>query len=419
MIIEGHLLLPDPARGVRLEHGQLRLSDGFIAEIALFSANKAAIGRADLGSAHAFISPGFVDAHLHLPQFDSIGVDGFTLLDWLNTAIFPAEARWADPDYAGQMASRVAQRLLSAGTTAVAAYATVHHEGTRRAMGSLSAAGLRGFVGQVLMDQQAMPELLRPAAQLLKEAAAFRNGEFARIDPIVSPRFAVSCSNELLAGAGKLAKERGWPLQTHLSEMIPECELVQSLHGADYVEVYRRAGLLHSRTILGHGIWLSDSQRKTLQEASCVIAHCPTANLFLQAGRFDLNATREASVRVALGSDVAGGHEISMVRVARAMIETVKARTISALERGQSPSTRVPTAAEAFHAITAGNADALGLSDAGRLAVGHPADLLVIDPAIGPNAEPHWLDAPDPLGKLLYAWDDRWITHTLTQGVHR
>jgi guanine deaminase len=408
VIVEGQLLLPDPARGVRLAHGQLRIHGGVIADIAVFSGVSKGFGTADLGSERSLISPGLVDAHLHLPQFDSIGVDGLTLLDWLHTAIFPAEARWSDADFAGEMAGRVARRLLAAGTTTVAAYATVHHEGTRSAMAALSAAGVRGLVGQVLMDQEAPADLRRPAKQLLKEAAACRVGEFAGIEPIVSPRFAVSCSSELLAGAGALARSTGWAVQTHLSEMIPECERVRELHGAGYVEVYRRAGLLTPRTVLGHGIWLDEGERAMLRESESVIAHCPTANLFLQAGRFDRAGTRAAGVRVALGSDIAGGPDVSMVRVARAMIETVKSRAIARAGRAASAE-ELPTSADAWHQITAGNADALGMKDAGRLGVGLPADVLVIDPSVGPNAEPNWLSAADPLGKLMYAWDDRWI----------
>lgn len=415
MIIEGQLLLSHPVRGAFLEHGRLRLQQGRIAAIALSRSDFrgfSTLGTPDLGSPTALICPGFIDAHLHLPQFDSIGVDGLTLLDWLQTAIFPAEVRWQDPDFAGHMAARVARRLLAAGTTGVAAYASVHHEGTRNAMHALNSAGMRGFVGQVLMDQQAPAELTRPAGQLLAEAASFRLGEFGRIDPIVSPRFAVSCSAELLAGAGSLAQMANWGVQTHLSEMIPECELVRSLHGEGYVEVYRRAGLLGARTILGHGIWLSEDERRVLRETSSVIAHCPTANLFLQAGRFDRNATIDAGVRVALGSDIAGGPDVSMVRVARAMIETVKSQAIST-PGGAASAAALPSAAHAFDLITRGNAEALGLADAGRLAVGCAGDVLVVEPSIGPNSEPDWLHAPDPLGKLLYAWDDRWITHTL------
>lgn len=418
MLLEGQLLLPPPlaSRGVRLALGQVQIESGRLRRVVEFAPGNHRIGTPDLGGEGCLISPGFIDAHVHLPQFACIGVDGLTLLDWLNQAVFPAESRWADADFGGQFTRGVARRLVAAGTTGVVAYATVHHEATRAAMHALDQAGLRGCVGQVLMDQQAPAELLRPAKQLLAEAARFRIGEFGRIDPIVSPRFAVSCSDELLRGCGELAKRTGWAVQTHLSEMTAECALVERLHEAKYVEVYRRAGLLTNRTVLGHGIWLDDADLRALHASGSTIAHCPTANLYLQAGRFDLDRTRNAGVPTALGSDVAGGPDVSMVRVARAMIETAKARVLST-DESKAKQIRVPTAGQAFWQITGGNAAVLGWGDAGRLEEGCAADVLVIDPTIGPNAEPEWLSAVDPLGRLLYAWDDRWIARVIARGL--
>src|SRR5690606_5179300 len=122
-----------------------------------------------------------------------------------------------------QMTERAGRRLLAAGTTGIAAYATVHHKATLAAMRTLAGFGFRGVVGQVLMDQQAPADLLRPAHQLLAEAASLE--AVGRIEPAVTPRFAVSCSRELLAGAGRLARHRGWAVQTHLAETVEECEL--------------------------------------------------------------------------------------------------------------------------------------------------------------------------------------------------
>ena len=373
------------------------------------------LGEPDLGSDRSIICPGFVDTHLHLPQFDCIGVDGLTLLDWLRSAVFPTEVRWQDAAHAGHAAARAARRLLSHGTTAIAAYATVHHAGTQAAIHAAGDAGLRGVIGQVLMDQQAPTELIRPAGQLLEEAARLLG--HGRIWPAVTPRFAVSCSDALLAGAGALAAKSGWMIQSHLSEMREECDLVRRLHPGSgggeptYTEVYARAGLLTRRTVLGHGIWLSDGERQLLAAAGTVIAHCPTANLFLQAGLMDRAGHLQAGVRVALGSDVAGGPDISMVRVARAMIETAKRARMA---DGQTP---IPSAAEAFWQITAGNADAIGMSDAGRIAAGDPADLVVIDPdrAAGLGLSDAARDQ-DPLSALLYGWDERCLSHTLSAG---
>lgn len=420
MIIEGHLLLPGPGGAdARLAHGRLRVEAGRIAEVLLTPEFERGPGSpaADLGGPRCVVAPGFVDAHVHLPQFACVGVDGVTLLQWLERAVFPAEARWSDADIAGEVATRACRRFVAAGTTGIAAYATVHHAGTRAAIEAVRTAGLRGLVGQVLMDQRAPAELLRPAADLLREAAAL--GEAyppgrGRVESAVTPRFAVSCSRPLLEGAGGLARATGAAVQTHLSETLEECAVVRELHagGPDptYTGVYERAGLLGRRSIFGHGIWLSNGEKATLASTGSVVAHCPEANIFLQSGTMDRAGHRRAGIRVALGSDVAGGPDVSMVRVARAMIETAKHRR---LVDGVTP---VPAAAEAWGQITHVNADALGWEDSGRLKPGAWADLLVIDPSRGSHAEPDWDRSVDPLSVLLYGWDEAWIAARLVEG---
>jgi len=310
----------------------------------------------------------------------------------LNGVIFPAEARWQDAKFARAMGSRVARQLLASGTTGICAYGSVHHDGTCAAMGALAAAGLRGHFGQVLMDQQAPEYLLRPAAQLLDEA--LRMETVGRISPIVSPRFAVSCSMELMKGAAKLAREKDWPIQTHLAEMLPECELVEKLHGMPYLDVYKQAGLLGPRSVLAHAIWLSEVDRRELEGWRCVIAHCPTANRFLSSGEFAGQKFRP----LALGSDVAGGPDVSMVRVARAAREVWLASPQSQVAPMFGPDYW-------WWQITAGNADALGWSDAGRIAVGAAADLVVIDS-----------EQPLMPSSLMYGLDDRWIRATICAG---
>lgn len=422
MLIAGLLALSDPPHDAGVEFGSAILGFGWL-RVDEQSGTIAELGRGpapaspDLEGTHGaplLISPAFVDTHLHLPQFDSVGADGLGLLAWLREAVFPAEARWADPDFAGQMATRVARKLLAHGTTAVAAYATVHHEGTRNAIRALSDAGLRGHVGQVLMDQEAPSELVRPAAQLIREASTLR--PVGRIEPAVTPRFAVSCSRELLAGAGELAQASRAFVQTHLSETREECRRVRTLHGAvTYTEVYRRAGLLGSRTLLGHGIWLNQKERAMLAEMGSTIAHCPTANLFLESGSMNLGENRRAGVRTCLGSDIAGGSDVSMPRVARAMIETAKSRRLLASPAFRARVT-VPSAAQAWWQITTGNACTLALPGNGVLQAGAIADLVIIDPARGPEGDREWSRRDDPIGAVLYGWDPRWITHTFAAG---
>lgn len=400
MILAGTLMLEAPIRKVRLAAGWLLLDDGRIAEVHEGECPHTP----DLGGERHLILPGFVDAHLHLPQFDCIGADGLKLLQWLDEVIFPAEAKWEDADDAGAVTERAIMQLLARGTTSFAAYTTVHHEATRAAMRCAAEMDVRAIVGQTLMDQQAPPELIRPAQQLLDETETLLSrGAIGRVKPAVTPRFAVSCSAALLRGCGDLARAYDAPVQTHLAETQTECQAVYDLHDQmDYTELYHRAGLLTRRSIFGHGIWLDSAARKLLAEAGSYIAHCPTANIFLGSGAMDRHAHHMAGVKTCLGSDLGAGTDRCMVRVAQSMIETAKSI-------GRMP----PTPAEAWWQITIGNADALGFGEVGRLIPGAEADLLVVEPDV------NWREAIHPLACLLYTWDDRWLRSVLLRGAVR
>jgi guanine deaminase len=405
--LRGWLLLPDdvadmPPR-VRLTYGSIRLDSGVIASI---EEDDAATDDAGDSISHAFaiarahdpvILPGFVDAHLHLPQFDSIGVAGLELLDWLEQVIFPAEAKWEDPEYARAMARRVGATLASVGTTAFAAFGTVHAASTQAAIDELGTLGFTGLVGHVLMDRNGPEALLRHGSDL---AAAARLTSVNGVAPSLAPRFAVACTTGLMRAAADLARERTWWLQTHLAETPRECDLVQQLESKAYVNVYQDCGVLGPRTILAHAIHLDDRDRSALAATRSVVAHCPTANRFLDAGVMGRASLADAGVRIVLGSDVAGGPDRSMVRVARAMLE-------SAQQRGDA----VPSAHHAWAKITHGAARTLGFADTGVLEPGRRADVLVVKPDLH-----GWLESPNPLSTLLYAWDDRWLTRTYLAG---
>ncbi len=408
MIIAGTLLLPDTDSerpGVRLAQGWLRTEGGRIVEV-----HEGGLPASfDLGGDGHLISPGFIDTHMHLPQFDLIGAHGMSLLDWLDQVTFPNEARWADPDYALTMTERVIDQLLSVGTTSFVGYATVHHEATKRALDCCARRGLRAVVGQVLIDQEAPDSMLRDADECIAETELLLNDWPShpeqrtpgnRVSTAVTPRFAITCSEGLLKAAGDLAKKHDAYIQTHLAEMLPELEAVAKLHGGpDYTSVYHRAGLLSPRTLLGHCIYLSDNERRLIAETSSVAAHCPTANSFLRSGTMNREQLSGAGITLSLGSDIGGGYERSMVRVARSMIEaTLHAQCLA------------PSASESWWQATAGNADALGWPGTGRIQENAEADLVVIQPDI------RWQTAHNPLGMVMFAWDDRWVNATVVNG---
>ncbi len=399
MIISGTLMLPGSPSTVRLAPGWIATDHDHIAQVHESESRTTDI---DLGGDDCLIFPGFIDTHLHLPQFDSIGQDNLPLLQWLDEIIFPAESRWENPDYARSMTQRVAHQLLSHGTTSIAAYATVHAHSAQITLDLLADLGFAGCVGHVLMDRNAPDFLLKPATQLIDEAAAAKPK--GRLTPAITPRFAISCTPDLLEGAGQLASKFPWPIQTHLAETVPECLLIAELfNNTPYTQVYDQFNLLTEKTILAHGIWLDQNDHALIKSRNAIIAHCPTANEFLRAGTMNRADTLVSGVKLSLGSDVAGGPDRSMVRVARAMIDAAKAVNT------QTP----PSAAQCFWQITQSNADILNLPTTGTIKAGNFADLLVIKPDIP------WQDSPNPLSTLLYAWDDRWLKATIIQGQLR
>ncbi len=391
MILQGRLLI-DPRRMPCL--GWVCIECGRIEQIGQGEPPEAP----QAGDAESLICPGFIDAHIHLPQIDAIGCDSLHLLDWLERVIYPAETRWADQPFAEAMALRAHRRMIRSGTLGYAGYLTSHRHSTVAVLKAGHAIPVRAIVGQVLMDRRAPAELLG------HELARLARSKRGRSALSVNPRFAVCCSDELLSRAYRRVADDAF-IQTHLAESKQECEIVAELFPDDphYTGVYDRHGLLGERTLLAHCLHLCDDEWQLIEQRKSVVVHCPTANTFLRSGLFELDNARRHGVRLALGSDVAAGPDFAMPRVARAMIETAKARAMTV----QSDAF-VPEPAEVWHMITRGNADALGWPDAGRLEVGAAADLLVLK-------APFEIDE-HLIGRLIHTWCDEYITHRVLDG---
>lgn len=393
MLLHGRLIL-DPNETPTL--GWLAIEHGRIVEVG----EGTPPGKPDAGDENALICPGFIDAHLHLPQFGSEGCDGLTLLDWLEQVIYPAEKTWADADVAQSHMATAYARLLKSGTLGYAGYLTAHHQGVVSVLRLGHRLPLRAVVGQALVDRNAPAELLG------HEMARLATSERGRTAISANPRFAVACSEAYMQDIAKRAAGEHF-IQTHLAESTAECELVRELFPADenYTAVYDRMGLLTERTLLAHCVHLDDDEWRLIKQRNSVVVHCPTANTFLRSGMFNLDKAREYGVRLALGSDVAAGSDHAMPRVARAMIEVAKVRAMG------DRNVYVPSPAEVWSMITRGNALALGLHDAGELAIGAQADVLVM-------RVPFALDQ-HLIGRLIHTWSDEYITHRVVAGEIR
>jgi guanine deaminase len=238
-------------------------------------------------------------------------------LPWLEGHIWPEEDKHKDPDYADSRARAFFRDLAKCGTVIAAIYSSIHEAALRAAF--RHAMG-RMVIGNVIMTSDFPPYLRQDPAEALQLVARLANefgGNYA-----VTPRFAPSCSAEVLKSAGKIARDRRAWIQTHLSENHDgtehdEVELVKRLFpdARDYTDVYERAGLLGDRAIMAHAIHVSDSELRRLSSTGTNIAHCPTSNIALESGTMPLEKVMDEEIAFALGSDVGAGPSLSMLHV--------------------------------------------------------------------------------------------------------
>ncbi|HNK17331.1 MAG TPA: guanine deaminase [Piscinibacter sp.] len=391
----------------------LLIEDGRIAAVQA-QAPGADWPRAD--HAGRLVLPGFVDTHVHSPQLDVIGSYGSELLDWLNTYTFPAERRYADAAVAQQGAALFLDALLAHGTTAAVVFPTVHKVSADALFAAAAERGMRLIAGKVLMDRHAPDGLRDDVVQAeadCRELIARWHGR-ERLAYAVTVRFAPTSTPAQLAMAGRLcAEDATLYMQTHVAENRDEVRWVRELfpEARSYLDVYARAGLLHGRSVLAHGIWLDDTDRAVLRAAGAQIAHSPSSNLFLGSGLFGWREAEAAGAAVTLASDVGGGTSLSMLR------------TMADAYKVQAMAHQRLTAWKALHAATRGAARALSLEhEIGSLEAGRTADLCVWDWAAGPVAERR-MEVARGLHEKVFAWltlgDERCLVAAYVNGVQR
>ncbi len=331
------------------------------------------------------ILPGMVDLHAHLPQLPNAGLGaGLDLLTWLRRYVFPLEQRFADAADAAALAPAVFRALAAAGTTTVMAFGAVYAASMDEAFRAAEAHGIRAILGKVMMDRITYDERIDPATILdrsLRESEAlcarWHGAADGRLGYAVTPRFAVSCTAEMLRESAALAARTGAWWQTHLSEDAGEVAEVARLFpdARDYVDVYDRAGGLGPRTILAHAVYLSDRELARLVEVDARVAHCPASNLFLASGIMPLSRYQEAGLGVGLGSDVAAGPDPSIFSVMRIGAYAQNARRALL---GETAAVLGPL--DWLRMGTLAGARALGLDgQIGSLESGKEADLIAVD----------------------------------------
>jgi len=323
----------------------------------------------------ALILPGFIDCHVHYPQTQIIGAYGEQLMTWLDKYTFVAEQQFADPAHARAVAEIFLDECLRNGTTTVASFCTVHAQSVDAFFEAAAKRGMRTIAGKCLMDRNA-PEALRDTAQRgydeSKALIARWHGK-GRASYAVTPRFAPSSTPEQMQMAGALWKESsGTYLQSHVSENRDEVEFAHRVYPErnGYLDIYDHYGQLGPRAIYGHGIWLTDAEWARVHETGTAIAHCPTSNMFLGSGLFEMRKAKQKDrpVRVGLATDVGAGTSLSMLKTMGAAYQ------VSQL--GGHPL----SAPLILYLATRGAAQALYLEDRiGSIAVGMEADLVVLN----------------------------------------
>jgi guanine deaminase len=324
------------------------------------------------------VLPGFVDTHVHFPQIRAVGGLGLPLLEWLDRYALPEEARMADVDYATGVANEFVRGLAAAGTTSALVFGAHYSDAVDALFDAASKVGLRVTSGLVLSDRLLRPELLTTTVRAYAESLALANRwhGVGRNRYAVTPRFSLSCTDELLATCRELMEAIPGALFTsHVNENEAEIASVADLFGgSDYVTTYDRHGLVDRRTVLAHNVHPTDIELKTLATSGATVAHCPTSNAALGSGLFPLTRHLQFGVRVALGSDVGAGTGFSLLK------EGLQAYFCQQLLGDHG---RPLTAAHLLYLATTAGAEALDLPHVGHLSVGQHFDAQLLRPAEG------------------------------------
>lgn len=359
-----------------ISDGLLILENGKVKELGSYESLQAKYAGISITAYPGMLCmPGFVDTHIHFPQTETIAAYGEQLLEWLNKYTFPTEQKFKEKAYAQKVAAIFLDELLKNGTTTALVFAAVYPESVEAFFEAASHRNLRMIAGKVMMDRNA-PELLQDTAQSSYQQSKQLIQKWhkkGRLLYAVTPRFAITSSDEQLRLAGKLLDE--FPdvyLHTHISENESEVAWVKKLFPQcqGYLDVYDRAGLVGDRSVFAHGVHLSDAEFQRLSEAKAAIAFCPTSNLFLGSGLFKIERAKsgEHPVKLGLGTDVGAGTSFSMLQTA------LEAYKVAQLRRQKlSPF-------QALFLATLGGARALNLdSTIGNFDAGKEADFIVLD----------------------------------------
>ncbi|CAL9708394.1 unnamed protein product [Knipowitschia caucasica] len=372
-------------------------------------------------SQHEFFMPGLVDTHIHAAQYSYAGTAlDLPLLQWLNTYTFPVESQFKDLDFARKVYKQVVKRTLRNGTTTACYFATIHTNASLLLGEIANEFGQRALVGKVCMDRnpsvkhyketlhESQEETCRFIAELLDK-------KYPLVKPVVTPRFAPSCTGALLGQLGAIAKNNNLHIQSHISENQEEVELVKDIfpESESYTDVYYKYNLLTDKTIMAHGCYLSNEELALFKETGASLSHCPNSNISLCSGILNVRNVLKHNVKLGLGTDVAGGYSASLLDALR------RAQDSSKVLAMQDPELEPLSFEEAFRLATLGGSQALSLDgQIGNFEVGKDFDALRVNLLVpgGPIDLIQHEEAKVLVEKFLNLGDDRNIVEVFVAG---
>lgn len=412
-IYKGNILFTkQPDRFETLQHGYIAVENGCVK--ALYdhlpdNAKEAEI--IDYGD--KLIIPAMNDLHVHAPQYRNMGMAmDMELLPWLNTYTFPEESKYADTTYARKMYGRFVKNLWKVGTMRTVAFASIHKPATEMLLDLFKKSGMGAMVGKVNMNRNSPDTLTETVEQAVADDTELIEqwgDEHALVRTILTPRFVPSCTPDMLTAVGKLAAKYNMPVQSHLSENKGEIAWVKELEPEStcYGDAYNRYGLFgQTPTLMAHCCYIDGGEMELMKRQGVYVVHCPHSNSDLGSGKAPIRKFLQNGIRVALGSDISGGHDISMFKV---MVHAIQVSKLYYAESNKQ--TAFLTLPEAFYLATKGGGSFFG--KVGSFEPGYEFDALVIDDS-ELNFDNYTL--AERIERFIYIGDDRQIKARYVRG---
>ena len=407
-----------------LENGYVAVdTNGRVTSVGVDLASVDGEGAEVIDFGDRLLIPAMNDLHVHAPQYRNQGLAmDLELMEWLQKYTYPEEKKYADTVYAEQMYSRFVHDLWRFGTMRSCVFATVHTESTRVLMRLFREAGIGSFVGKVAMNRNCPEELTEQVEnmvegyeRLIKDNEQWKmdndvraSDNYPLVSLIITPRFIPSCSPEMLRACGELAEKYQLPMQSHLSENKTEIALVTSLEPEStcYGDAYDRYALFgQTPTVMAHCVWTEGEELELIKQRGVMVAHCPTSNFNVASGMAPIRHFLDEGLRVGLGSDISGGHTMSIFQV------MVYAIQVSKMHYQQNHECKFLTLSEAFWMATKSAGSFFG--NVGCFEPGYEFDALVIDDSNLNHGDYSLLER---LERYIYLGDDRQITHRFCRG---